>query len=547
MALIDVVNPSGEVVQIPSEQMQEASAIGYSQATPEQIKLSDRQAKFGTAGQQAITGLEGAASAASFGLSHGAERALGVSPEDIVQRAQENPISHGAGEVAGLGASMLSGIGEGALVEKAGTSAAEAVSNLLGKKALRQGTLLHGDFMNPGMKMLEEVTPTLLGRVGSSAAKSAVESALMQSGDEVAKMMVNDPNQTVETAAANIGLGGLVGGALGGGLGTTSELWKLRNNEKLGAVLDKIKDAAGDHVPSIVGTAASAMLGHNPLIGYAIGQIGEHVPGIARAPMALMKFLGSDAATSGEGFHAMTGLLQQAVRGEVLLNKSVNSVIKGNEFQDYPGAGEIDKLKKRVDELAQNPEQAFGFGGNIGHYMPEHGTALAETAGRSMQYLQQLRPDTTPMGALDPEKIPNAAAEARYNNALGIAQAPLTVMRSVKDGSITPDEIADLSTMYPGLFTRLKDELSKKIIDAKSEKANIPYSTKIGMSLFLGQPMDSSLTWQSIGASQGFNIMPQQTGAQQAKPMLSQKNPKSPGFAATPDQAREQARSTGHS
>ena len=56
-----------------------------------------KEAKYGTPAQQAITALESAAAGATFGLSTGLERALGVSAEDIRARREVNPMTAGAG------------------------------------------------------------------------------------------------------------------------------------------------------------------------------------------------------------------------------------------------------------------------------------------------------------------------------------------------------------------------------------------------------------------------------------------------------------------
>src|ERR1700722_1137185 len=73
--------------------------------------------KYGTPGQQLKTAAEQAASSATFGLSTKAETALGVNPEDIRARAEENPVSGFVGSVAGL---LTPGAPEAAVLGKAG-------------------------------------------------------------------------------------------------------------------------------------------------------------------------------------------------------------------------------------------------------------------------------------------------------------------------------------------------------------------------------------------------------------------------------------------
>ena len=154
-----------------------------------------QEATYGTPGQQAITGLEGAAEGATFGLSSGLETAMGVNPEDIRARAETNPIAHGAGQLAGLaGSSFIPGVGEANLIRGAGEAGAGALG--LGK--------VGGSFLN---------------QVAGDTVKGAFEAALFQGGEEVHKAFTQDPNQTAGSAIADIGLAGVMGGVFSGTLG----------------------------------------------------------------------------------------------------------------------------------------------------------------------------------------------------------------------------------------------------------------------------------------------------------------------------------------
>jgi hypothetical protein len=173
-----------------------------SQEASDEIGSWIKEEKYGGIGQQALSAVEGAASAATFGLSTGVQEALGVNMEDVQGRREENPISYAAGQIAGLvGTSGLGSLPKGAgfAVEAAGTAAA---------RALGMGEA------------------TALAKVGTQAAKLAVENMLVTSGDEVSKMFSDDapPTEAAQTALLNIGLSGLIGGGLGAGFGAVSPL-----------------------------------------------------------------------------------------------------------------------------------------------------------------------------------------------------------------------------------------------------------------------------------------------------------------------------------
>lgn len=174
--------------------------------------ISDED-KYGTAGQQLKTAAEHAASSTTFGLSTKLETALGVKPEDIRARTEENPIAGAAGSIAGL---LVPGAPE-----------AKALS-------------LAGKGVVTGLKGIG-----VSSKIGSAAAKGAVENAMFQAGDEVSRKFTEDPNQTAQTALTDIGLSSILGGALGAGFGSVHELW---DHGKASKFTDEMKSRFNEHL-----------------------------------------------------------------------------------------------------------------------------------------------------------------------------------------------------------------------------------------------------------------------------------------------------------
>lgn len=196
-----------------------------------------QEEKYGTAGQQLATVAEGAAQGLAGPLATYAEtKGLGIKPEDIEGRAETNPIEHLAAETAGL-----------ALPAMFTAGAPEAISTV-GKLA---------EFTQGG----------LLGRAGAAAAKAAgvegtalgaavrlsTESMLLQGGDELSKEILGNPD-SVQTAAANIGLSGLIGAGVGYPLGKVSELWQAKfgpsANKFTQEMVDRLKAIGNDSLPT---------------------------------------------------------------------------------------------------------------------------------------------------------------------------------------------------------------------------------------------------------------------------------------------------------
>ncbi len=200
-ASVPVIAPDGTQGTIDAAEAPQAFQSGYKYATPE---LQD-QAKYGTTEQMIKTGLEGVAKGALGPLATGAERVFGVKPEDIRKRAEVNPITHGVGEVAGFGGSLLTGEGIAPIIGKLG----EAASGATG---------------------LAEAGTTI-AKIAQSGVQVGTEMAALQAGDEISKALTEQPGQTLGSAAIDIGLSGILGSAGGIALGSVAPLWKTATNK----------------------------------------------------------------------------------------------------------------------------------------------------------------------------------------------------------------------------------------------------------------------------------------------------------------------------
>lgn len=933
--LINVIDPdTQEIGSIPVSQFQQAQSLGYQKASDDQAKDFVKQKTYGTTGQQIITGLEGAGEAATFGVSPGIERALGVSPEAMQARREVNPKSHMLGQVAGLaGSELIPGLGEANLLRRAGEGAVELAG-------FGQAT-------------------TTLSKIGSGAVKNAVETAILGGSDEVAKAFISDPNQTLGSAIANVGINGLVGGGIGAAIGSVNPLWKITEGAKVGGYLNKIQnrfngvdgvtsdpvngllDTMGVPVPpeiratlsddiklrriaktleqsqasgssaeyqetlknfksaiqdkvveslgadpanikvdinkydagnslaekisskfdelkkpitepmeawdkrfsgvnlpedktsfvedsgghygtvervpvvehgttsklseavanlatkegwtssqssdamklvnqvlkelpdqktvgdlksfiSRVGENANSMdsspfkngpatragglikselrKGYSQVLGEQVGSeegvhafekyrelsteyskladikdsidsslnikgsvsgfgknlreaakidgegifnkltsnrdaylleaIQTHFPEAAQelrqayldrvlsqakkfaAPgeninssriikeienmspqvrdfalspealqkvkgmdqlfdefkkydkslqnwsntspvgqmlnkygltslvgagtliathspaaagfmsgmtklfsqnipdavrLGILKFLGSDKPINTEGLKAVIDFAQHVIKGENTIGKVTKGVFDSS-IKVLPQTMEIEskqreKLDRRLQQLQENPESLLNVGGSVAHYMPDHATGMASTASNAVNFLNSLRPKLGKKLPLDTDPKAAPHQQKPYDKALDIAQKPLLVMQSIKDGSITPHEIMVLKTLYPSLYQHMGNKLSQAMVDHLAKGNTIPYKTRMGLSMFLGQPLDSTMTPQAIQSAQHvlMGSQPQQPQAapqQHAKHSMNALN-KLPGMYQTPGQQRQ--------
>jgi hypothetical protein len=74
------------------------------------------------------------------------------------------------------------------------------------------------------------------------------------------------------------------------------------------------------------------------------------------------------------------------------------------------------------------------------------------------------------------EKTPSKAELIRFKRKAKVVDDPLNVLKSMRSGNVSSDEITTLMTTYPNIYQNMKDNLitelsTKKNIDPKKEKA----------------------------------------------------------------------------
>lgn len=295
--------------------------------------------------------------------------------------------------------------------------------------------------------------------------------------------------------------------------------------------------------------------GHGVVGGAMAGEmaqrLGKDAPEAIK--LAYLKFLGSDKPVNAAGFKMAVDYLHAAKKGAQMLEKSADAVFKPTAevvmSKNMPSKSDTDKLDKIVSK-ANDPKTANQLMSNqesqLGHYLPEHQTAMSTATLGAVQYLKGLKPQPYQPNPLDKAIPPSKEQEARYNRALQIAQQPAVVLQHIKDGTIQVSDLADLKGMYPAMYQQMAQKLSNNMINAQSEEHPIPYKTRVGLSLFLGQPLDSSMSPTSIMAAQPVPKQPQ--GAPQPKGSKSKsgspsKLGKMPSMYQTPIQGAEHDRS----
>lgn len=235
------------------------------------------------------------------------------------------------------------------------------------------------------------------------------------------------------------------------------------------------------------------------------------------------------------------------VKSDKMITNSVKSIFDPKSAYKIAQSNpkNVEKLKGYIDQIHRNPQSVMTLGSEIA---PEFNTPIARSASSAAQFIKSLEPKAPQSLPFDSNvKAPPSAHVDIYNHVLRVAEQPLSVLHKVKIGTVIPEEVQAVETIYPDLYKRLQNELTEHLVNAKTNGASIPYRTKLGLSAFLGSPIDTTMTPEAIQSAQPQGQgQPQQGGQPGGAPKRSTSGlDKMATMAQTPGQARMGERSKG--
>lgn len=276
--------------------------------------------------------------------------------------------------------------------------------------------------------------------------------------------------------------------------------------------------------------------------GMLAGLVGKEAPDAVR--LAMLKFLSSDMPVNAKAFKAAVSAADAVVKGEQKLTKSALKVFTNHSMPiSEPTPKQISEIKKMVADFQKDPGLLLNGDDNAGdHYLPEQTASASAASFRTLQYLTSLKPDEEPTAPLNMAPVTNAVQEAKYNNAIKIAQSPLLVLQQIQKGTLTSESVQHLGAMYPDLLQKMQNKVGEMLVETADKKDTIPYHTKMCVSLFMGQPLESSMMPNAIMANQQSPAQQEAPQGPNSKIRVSNKLGQVAHSYATPQQSREAAR-----
>lgn len=225
----------------------------------------------------------------------------------------------------------------------------------------------------------------------------------------------------------------------------------------------------------------------------------------------------TEEAIDAQGFGASVRFVHEAMKARSRTVKAADAVFTGAmPAIRYLTHDEVKKIDQRLNHLEQNPHELFQQQSDVAKYLPEHGQAVGIAQAQAIQYLNAVKPKSVKMRPLDSHLPMSTAQIAPYIRKLQIAHDPMTVFHHIEKGTLLPEDVATLKAVAPAKYQFMVQQTMDAMTKHLGKGMTIPYKKRQSLSLFLGDPLDSTFTPQAISSIQRiYQGMPRGTEAQQ--------------------------------
>ena len=211
--------------------------------------------------------------------------------------------------------------------------------------------------------------------------------------------------------------------------------------------------------------------------------------------------------------------MKQNIEGAIL--KSANGIFKASDQYLMPFSGKeaskeaVPERKKKLQDVTAMINQLHndpsGFVQKLeASTRPLYAVAPNITGGmhmaatRAVSFLASKAPQEQVNSPLSAKPTISDAEVRQFRRYIDAVEDPVSVMKQIGQGTLTKEAIETLHSVYPGLYEEMQTQIMHQLTDkiAKEGPASIPYRVKLGLSLFMQQDLDSSLSQINIAANQ---------------------------------------------
>lgn len=165
---------------------------------------------------------------------------------------------------------------------------------------------------------------------------------------------------------------------------------------------------------------------------------------------------------------------------------------------------EYDKHTNRIQDLLNNPlmlnDHLSKSLKNIQEAMPNISSGISTSLIKGLNFLNTKIPRPDNQLLFDTKWEPTPVQKSKFSDYYNAVNSPLQTLVDIKNGQLSNETMEALNTVHPQLL----QEMQHKVIESLTEKniSKLNFSTKISLSKFLGQPLNSSMLPNTILSNQ---------------------------------------------
>jgi hypothetical protein len=288
--------------------------------------------------------------------------------------------------------------------------------------------------------------------------------------------------------------------------GIKSEFLDTEKKASVTSLVERLKNpgkirVSEGYIPTgaqLAGQAATSTVKSMPMVGSITGAIEGTITKIAQPSFAIGVM---DAF--GKATQRMSASIEGGI-GRMFTGAASKAVSGGSEAAI--NASNYTKMASDIRAHASDPQMLADAQAKQtapwSRHAPEAAAEATGVSARATQLLaSKLPPETTP-GPFGGEYKPSPAELAAFNRTAAIIQNPSSILDKIARGTIHPDHIEALSTVYPALHKEMSMQIMDRMAQLTARGGKIPFQTRMGLALFLGGNLDPMLNPQSMQANQ---------------------------------------------
>ena len=155
-------------------------------------------------------------------------------------------------------------------------------------------------------------------------------------------------------------------------------------------------------------------------------------------------------------------------------------------------------------------------------YAPNTSAASVAIAGNAISFLKSKIPRDPKVASpfSTSQWTPSSVQKAQFERYLNAVENPMSVIKAMKNGEVTPEAVEALKVVYPKVFAQVQNSFLEK---AQENRGELTYNQRVRLGTLLGISTDSSLNQENLLGLQSvfapFNQKPVGPSPAAAKPV----------------------------